>query len=369
MSENQSAVLLSDVLNVANLHGAISDGLISVREHTDGSTHLLNYTAKAQYTGSWTTETLTCRGLIISRSPYDENARVLARPFAKFANASEHHENSPFGALPTQRPFEVYEKLDGSLAIGYNTGDGLRFATRGSFVSEQAEAATRLWRERYGELEVPAGVTVLFEYVAPWNRIVVNYDEENLILLGGITIATGADVDLTGWNFPGPRAKRFDGLQQFNEVVRYLEEHDTATAEGFVVRFVPEHPTAPSLRVKVKFAEYLRLHKVVSGVSNVSVYEHLAAGGTLGDLLELLPDEFHAFVGTTGKALLDQHRHLVDSAALVARRVEDLPRKEAAAVTLAQRDVPASLVFATLDDKDVSSMVWRLLRPAFAARV
>ena len=358
-------VRLSAIVSVERLLDDVAAGFIAVRVHENGNARLLNYTAKAQYASHWTKETLTCRGLIVSGAIEEPETCVLARPFAKFANAYEHTTESPFGELPVGRKFEVYEKLDGSLAIGYNLGDGLAFATRGSFVSEQAVAATRLWRERYADVAVPGGVTVLFEYVAPWNRIVVGYEEEELILLGGIDIATGADVDLRDWAFPGPRAARYDGFSDFEEIARHMAENDTAMAEGFVVRFLPDTASEASLRVKMKFAEYLRLHKVVSGVSTVSVFEHLSAGGTLEQMLELLPDEFHAFVREFGGELQEKHQALVERSRDIATSVAGLGRKEAAQVATSQRDVPAGLVFGWLDGKDVANLAWKTLRPDF----
>lgn len=360
---NNTPVRLSEICSIEQLAEHIEQGYIAVRTHPNGKTHLLNYTARAQYGRVWTHETKLCRGLIVSAHPLDEDAVVIARPFAKFANAHEHGPDSPFGELPVDQPFEVFEKLDGSLAIAYELDGAVSFATRGSFVSEQAQAATALWQRRFGDVVLPQGVTLLFEYVAPWNRIVVGYDEEDLVLLGGIEIASGADADLSGFAWPGRSARRFDGMAELSELASHMRSQDTADAEGFVLRFVGDDPAKPSLRAKVKYDEYLRLHRLVTGVSNVSIWEQLSNQLPLDELFERVPDEFHAFVTATVAELQEAHDDYVHKARALAATLAGLPRKDAAAVILGQTEVPSGLVFAALDDKDVDLAAWRLVRP------
>ncbi len=107
----------------------------------------------------------------------DEAARTeVATPFPKFFNVGEKR-----GTVP-DLPFEVYEKLDGSLIIAFYHAGRWRTATKGAFDSPQA-----VWAQ--GRLDatdlialVP-GTTYLFEAVYPENRIVVRYAEPALVLL------------------------------------------------------------------------------------------------------------------------------------------------------------------------------------------
>ena len=94
--------------------------------------------------------------------------------------------------LPNE-PFEVYEKLDGSLGILYWLGDEPYIATRGSFESPQAQIATELLRA-YDLSGLDRRRTYLFEIIYPENRIVVNYDDRReLVLLAIIDTATGRE--------------------------------------------------------------------------------------------------------------------------------------------------------------------------------
>lgn len=364
ITDNQVAVPLAAVVDHDELVAAVRDRLVAVKAHPDGNRYLLNYTEQAQFARAWTTTIRACRGLITLGHPLeDPDAVVLARPFAKFGNLNEYGPESALGTLPLHRPFQVYEKVDGSLAIPYrDETDRVAFATRGSFQSDQALAATQLWRARYADVELPRTATVLFEYVAPWNRVVVDYAHEDLVLLGAIDHATGADVD---FDWAGPRATIYDGYQDVADITRYLLEHDTADAEGVVVRFVPEDPATPSVRTKMKFAEYQRVHRLATGISSLSVWESLRAGDSLDELYERAPDEAYDFVRTLVNELTARHAAYVETAARLAEPLYGMIRRDAAAIVTAQREVPAHLVFAALDGKDVSAMAWQILRPEY----
>jgi RNA ligase len=374
MTDAPTPVRLSEVVDLELLRTDIADGFIAVKSHPISCLHLLNYTNRTQYERHWTPATRACRGLIVDEDPRVGDPVVLARPFAKFGNVGEYGHGAPFGPLP-DAPFDVAEKMDGSLAILYPGPDGPAIATRGSFISEQAQAAMSLLAQRHPDFVVPDGVTLLFEYVAPWNRIVVDYGaREDLVLLAGIDVATGADVEVPESMWSGPRAQHTPVLESFEAFCESVRASSAANAEGFVLRFHPEHHDQPSARVKVKYEEYLRLHKLVTGVSTLSIYELLKEGSSLDALLDAVPDEFYDFVTTTANELLAAHARLLDAAHVLADKVRELPRPEAARIITAQRDAVPGLVFAMLDAKDPAPAAWRLLRPEFqtaptAARV
>src|SRR4028119_412849 len=118
----------------------LREGYVCVQRHPTAPLFIYNYTPKAQYERVWNEVTLQCRGLIL-----DEGGKVVARPFRKFFNLEE------VDSLPAE-PFEVYEKLDGSLGILYWTGEQAFIATRGSFTSEQSRKANQILHARYGHV-------------------------------------------------------------------------------------------------------------------------------------------------------------------------------------------------------------------------
>jgi len=115
-------------INVSLLNEMIESKMVRVQRHPYANLWIYNYTEHAQFSRTWNEVTLMCRGLIL-----DENFNIVARPFPKFFNKEELSE----GDIPNL-PFDVFEKMDGSLGIMYWV-DGVPYiATRGSFESEQA---------------------------------------------------------------------------------------------------------------------------------------------------------------------------------------------------------------------------------------
>ncbi|BFU42650.1 RNA ligase [Krasilnikovia sp. MM14-A1004] len=344
--------LLADVLDLAELASAVDNGHVRTQRHPERPYVIYNYTEACQYSGAWTPVTLACRGLVVDET----TGRVLARPFPKFFNHTESH--AP--ALRPEAPVFVTDKADGSLGVIFRDGDTVAVATRGSFASDQAKHATALLRRRYPGFTPPDGLTVLVEIVYPENRIVVDYGGLNdLILLGAVEIATGrthGPAAVPGW--PGPVVDAFG----YATLAEALAAPPRAGREGLVV-----HLTDTDERVKIKYAEYVRLHRLVTGLTPRTVWEVLAAGDGLDALTEPLPDEFHAWV----KGVAAELTAAVDALAAqiedeYARIVADLPtgwsRREFAAQAV--RSPHRGALFQRLDGKDYRPGLWQAVRPA-----
>ncbi|MER5322363.1 RNA ligase [Streptosporangium roseum] len=306
---------ITDLLNLHDVHEAIEDGYVRTQVHPIAPLTILNYTQKTQYERVWDETTITCRGLII-----DHHGWVLARPWAKFFNYGDSHsDQTPDLAAAV----EVTDKADGSLGILYPRPGGWAIATRGSFDSDQARHATRILHDRYSDFTPPPGVTVLFEIVYPANRIVLDYgDTDDLILLGGVDIATGralGPADVPGW--PGPVIETFSAAT----LSEALAQPPRPNAEGLVIRFVDA-----GHMLKIKQADYLALHRTLTNSSARTIWEFLAVhacrqhigkpqhwGSLIGldparaaQVLEVgpdwlphlvagVPDEFHAWIRET----------------------------------------------------------------------
>ncbi|MFN8349504.1 MAG: T4 RnlA family RNA ligase [Spirosomataceae bacterium] len=347
-------------MNISELQQLIAEDYIKVQKHPSAPLYIYNYTPKTQYDRVWNEWTLACRGLIL-----DEEYNIVARPFGKFFNLGEM-ENQ---VIPNE-PFEVFEKLDGSLGILYWHEGKPFIASRGSFSSEQALVATELLHTRYTQLipQLDPTKTYLFEIIYPENRIVVDYgDERKLVLLAVVDTQTGIDVTVETQYFRSADAqsaaaaslrvngfeivKRYDGLNDLH-LLKTLEEENK---EGFVVRFQSGY------RLKVKFEEYQRIHRIVTGVSNVSIWEYLKEGLDLAPILEKVPDEFYDWVKQTHSQLLGQFAEIEAICKADFRILET--RKDTALYFQTCR-YPAVL-FKMFDQKPYDEVIWKQLRPVF----
>ena len=183
-------------------------------------------------------------------------------------------------------PFETFEKLDGSLIIVFCHNGKWRCATKGSFTSSQAGwADERL--TRFENLLVP-GMTYLFEAIYTENRIVVHYNFEGLVLLGAYD-ENGREKDSYELcDISGRLDCNMAARMQYDSILELLTTAKTlpATAEGFVVRF------SNGLRVKIKGDEHCRIHRMVSRLTPLAVWESMAAGDDIEASRKELPEEF-----------------------------------------------------------------------------
>lgn len=323
----------------------VDEGYIKAQRHPSAPLTIYNYGPKTQYDWHWTPETKACRGLIV-----DDQNRIVARPFEKFFSV-EQLQDTP---LPLE-PFEVYEKLDGSLGVLYRA-DGLpHIATRGSFVSDQAIRGTEILRRRYASVSFDPSLTYLFEIIYPENRVVIDYGEtSDLFLLSVIETDSGRELPLCDFTALGfPIVKRFDGISEFAALKRLEEDNK----EGFVVRF------QSGFRVKVKFEEYKRLHKLITGINPRHIWEELKEGRSLDVLLERVPDEYFKWVKQVERSLLNDYA-IIENQCRADYRV--LETRKDTALYFQTKQYP-SVLFSMLDGKNYASHIWRMIRPEAAA--
>lgn len=281
-----------------------------VYEKIDGSIALYCYTKECVYNKAWNDIAILARGLVIDL----KNQKVIATPFPKFWNLGEDGRTFP------DLPFEAFEKLDGSLIIAFHHDGAWRCATKGSFNSQQAQAARALLATEH----LVVGDTYLFELVGPSNKIVVPYERDELVLLS----VYGRDGNELSYplllvlaDLIGCRVAERRSFSSFIE----LTEHVTAlpaTNEGFVVRF------EDGSRLKVKGEEYRRVHALISRVTPLAVWEALVAGDDLEAMRRQLPEEFWTDFDSITGSLYQLHGNLFERVAEAAANVSHLSDKE-----------------------------------------
>lgn len=340
---------LDEILDVERLDAHIVNGYVRRQFHNELPYAILTYTHKAQYDGLWDSVTTVTRGLI-----YDTmSLEIVARPFKKFFNYTEPYAPE----LTADRQVFAFDKLDGYLGIVYphpDTRSGWAVASRGSFHSEYAEWATEWFNgSGYDIANANPGWTTLVEIIYPDKPIVLEYDYEGLVYLGEVNIDTGDTVyDPDNW-----RGKASDVILA-GTVEEALELPPRPKAEGLVLW----DPLA-DVRVKVKYDDYLHLHRLLWDLTDKRLIE-LLREGRLGELTQQIPEGKNLErIRQRTQDVLDTLDYVTAEAvaaySVIQRMYGDRPRKE---IALAMRNYPKwlqSYVFSVLDNRDTSDILWR----------
>jgi RNA ligase len=372
---------LQDILDYNLLQEHLKNGVVRRQVHPQyPELYILNYTEVAQYDRIWDSVTNVCRGLIVA------DDIVVARGFNKFHNLNTEYVPETMEAnLPGDVPL-VTEKLDGSMGILYYWDNQIWVATRGSFASDQAKWATAWLRERETEnlrhyLTVGDDHTLVTEIIYPENRIVVDYDYAGLILTGCIEIETGKEVDRSVLEEIGeaigiPAVKRFD-----KSLAECAGENET-NAEGYVLTY-----PSTGLKVKVKFEEYVRLHRILTGLNPRAIWEMLvppemlvrqqvtdttvaekrraSVDSILAD--PKMPVGFIEWFGGWVNHLRSEYKRIESEALAVFNKrpagLGGVDRKTLALYFKAAAPELASICFALLDGKDYEHIIWKQLKP------
>ena len=334
-----------------------NQGLLYKQVHPTLPLTIWNYTEEVQYGNKWDEMTLSARGLVT-----DEFGTIVARPFKKFFNMEEGKHT------PTQ-DFEVFEKVDGSLGIVFNYKGEWIIATRGSFTSDQAIKGKEMLNGLKMD-KVPQNLTYLFEIIYPENRIVVDYgNQEKLVLLGAIEVGSGIEISRHTLEYFASEigsdiAKSYNGIKDYSVLKNMVKDNE----EGFIVRF------SNGDRMKIKGQEYLRLHKIMTNVSTTAVWDVLSNGGNFENLLKDVPDEFYQKIKDYEKDLRYSHFSISEYCGKLHDGFrygkygdkEEPTKKEYAEFVM--KNVKQGLrpvMFAMWDKKNYSSMIWKLIKPEF----
>lgn len=254
----------------------------NVRVSYSGDLAIFNYTLDAEKENRWNWLERVSRGLMLNW----KTGEIVARSFDKFHNYGHR------GHYPDRDAYmiQILEKLDGSLGILYhNQESGFAISTRGSLESEQAIWATDYLNRNFDLYGLPDEWTLIFEIIYPENRIVVNYDGfQGLVLLAIRNRFTG---DYVSWNQVQDVAMlhgfELPKVYNFHNVTEILEnlDHLGGNKEGYVVEY------SDGSRFKFKGDRYLELHRIVTNATFNRILEAVR-WGTYDDMIANVPDEF-----------------------------------------------------------------------------
>lgn len=337
------------------LQTMLDEGYVRYGTHNEfPELRIFEYTQKAVIDRVWNDVTLKTRGLIVNW----ETKEILARPFDKFFNYGEPSQTVQLDPTDYVR---VVDKMDGSLGILYRRPDGfLAIATKGSFHSEQADWATREIRKYMTTHFREDEETWMFEIIYPSNRIVLDYDGySGLVLLGVRLIEEGfvaLPEDVLDWKGRKATTFRYQTLQEA------LEASPRRNAEGFVVH-IPDR----KVMVKIKQEDYVKLHKIVTGLTKRRVWENMGEGKSLEEMLSVVPDEWHKWLEDTYADLeLKFLRARSEVRKTYARIMEELPvdaTQKEFAEKAKQYPLISGMLFRIHAGGNIAEDVWKRLKP------
>ena len=355
----------------------VADGWLMKQSHPTLPLSIYNYTQATQYAAKWDEVTLACRGLITD----DVTGKVIIKPFSKFFNYEEMPNEVPW---TSSEYVYVQEKMDGSLGILFNYNGEWIMATRGSFTSEQAIRGMEILRSKYILDVFEPSVAYICEIIYPENRIVVNYKKEKITFLGAVINWTFTGWKESDWNelhwttaqayfkMSGIKANDIVKTKQIfrqdlgHDLYKELKALNTENREGYVLRF---HPS--NTRVKIKFDDYVKLHRVLTNCSSYDIWENLMKFGKLPEeFLTDVPDEFYDWVKKTEVMLNNQYNftmRLYMAYASSILRDGMLTQKEVAERVLEIKDVNHGLIFSIANGKTekINETIWKMIKPEY----
>ena len=295
-----------------------------------------------------------CRGLI-----FDKEGKIMSRPFHKFFNVNEREETQTH-LLDMTKHHVIMEKMDGSMIRPVRMNGMVRLATKMGVTDIAIEAEKLLTPEQYEWLEdaMSDNLTPLFEYIAPTNKIVIEYGEPKLVLLA-----------MRG-NFSGkyvmPNSSPFDIVSQYGSVEGGLSEYiararEMSGREGDIIRFADGH------MVKIKNDWYVRIHKTKDmirfdrNIASIIINEELDDVIPLLDATDLITvREYEKRLDAAIENVLGRLEGLVT----LARVLHGGVKKEVAInfiPNLINKD-DASFIFSALDGKELRPMLIKKIK-------
>jgi RNA ligase len=230
-----------------------------------------------------------CRGMI-----FNQDGELISRPYAKFFNIGEKEETQ-LNKVNLYESHIVLEKLDGSMIRPIPTAEGFNLATKAGVteISQQAEVfiSDKPHYAKFIHSMFDGKLTPIFEWVSRKNRIVVDYENDNLILTAirntemGNYLPHFNMLDLAEhWNIPVVKAVDGLAVQNIELFVKQIREWENGE-EGVVVRFDSGH------MVKIKADQYVLRHKTKDAINQEKNVLQCLLNDSVDDLVPLLTPE------------------------------------------------------------------------------
>lgn len=297
--------------------------------------------------------TLECRGL-----KFAKDGRLIARPFHKFFNLGERQRPED---IDWTAPHLVLSKLDGSMVHPCIVRNELVFMTRMGITAQSVAAFAHAGENvrQLSKYAIEAGMTVLFEFTSPENRVVIAYDQPSLTLLAARDNRTGRystyqELQSLADQFDVPLIQPLQSVASMKDFIAIARSQEGI--EGYVIAFEDGH------RLKLKTAFYALRHKALSGLAFEKNILAWVAEGAVDDVVPLLTpalaEDLRAYQLVVVNGL---NTHLGVLTSFVAEQ-SGRERKEFAAAVRSEIDSRLQgAAFAMFDGKDGSEVLRKQL--------
>lgn len=188
----------------------------------------------------------------------------------------------------------------------------VRFATRGRFDSDIIRTVEQIWSDQYKHLVLDQDVTYIFEYTGPDNRIVVKYNTSGLTLIGLVYPGYNGEAGEYSYSYVAQVGKHL-GIPYarplwLGNAWKTLHKTEREDFEGYVL-YWPE----AGVRVKVKLASYVALHRLITGLNDHVVWSALRTG-THDAMRAQLPEEMYEWWDHQARGFFNRYMNDVQSA-------------------------------------------------------
>ena len=303
----------------------------------DGATYQVFSYRLASYTDFLRPDALECRGHMFRI----ENGEpvLVSLPFPKFFNRNENPFTMDLDLSDGNVDYVAY-KEDGSLITTYlDANDELRLKSKTSLTSTMAIDSMELLPDVVAPFAQRSlldycmglerdGYTVIMEYVSPKNRIVLPYDQCDLVVLGVRHRETGEMMnynDFISIGLDAYTAVNYLYSQKIDDVAEFVDNiHAMKGIEGFVIRL------KDGTMVKCKTDEYVSLHHAKDSVTSPRRLMEVVLQEASDDLRQMFVDDEQALaeIENMEEFVVDLVTHLLKPVDKFFDDNKDLERKE-----------------------------------------
>lgn len=213
-----------------------------------------------------------CRGIT-----FNDFGECICRPFHKFFNVGEREETLPKN-IQWDKVTHILNKIDGSLLCPVDINGQIFWKTKKSFYSDIAIKIQNEWNKRqefwdkYNSFIWKHGshnCTMMFEYISPDNRIVIDYKTDELVYLCQRDIDSGIYFDFAqiAYNYMNINQTIKNKIDYENVINTIKQEKEK---EGYVFY------TSDNQIYKCKTQWYLDRHHLLSSLSYKEIFKMIA---------------------------------------------------------------------------------------------